>query len=175
MDASLKKNINQILKISINEDKINSDITGKLLLSSKTISSEIKFKQGGIICGSNIVDYILNSINKRIKSKWFFKEGAWVKKDTVVGGPLMNGMLDGCDGASVDIMSDHQRQAAHRPVPVDVPRSSCRGESFFISKNASVFLKKSMRITVNKLKNGPEEGCGDKSLFNNFAPTNAPL
>ena len=85
MDASLKKNINQILKISINEDKINSDITGKLLLSSKTISSEIKFKQGGIICGSNIIDYILNNINKRIKSKWFFKEGAWVKKDTVVG------------------------------------------------------------------------------------------
>jgi hypothetical protein len=60
----------------------------------------------------------------------------------------MNGMLDGCDGASVDIMSNHQRQAAHRPVPVDVPRSSCRGESFFISKNASVFLKKSMTCTV---------------------------
>ena len=76
MDASLKKNINQILKISINEDKINFDITGKLLLSSKTISSEIKFKQSGIICGSNIIDYILKSINKRIKSKWFFKEGA---------------------------------------------------------------------------------------------------
>ena len=45
MNAALKKNIDEILKLAFKEDSTKKDITSSLLLSNKKISAVIKFKE----------------------------------------------------------------------------------------------------------------------------------
>mgnify|MGYP003321265499 CR=1 FL=1 len=49
MNAALKKNIDEVLKLAFKEDSTKKDITSSLLLSNKKISAVIKFKEKGIM------------------------------------------------------------------------------------------------------------------------------
>ncbi len=85
MNNALKKSINQIFKIALQEDKTLKDISSKLLLNKKNINVEIRFKSNGVLCGTNIIDFILKCYNKGLKAKWKYKDGSKIKKNTVVG------------------------------------------------------------------------------------------
>ena len=63
MNAALKKNIDEILKLAFKEDSTKKDITSSLLLSNKKISAVIKFKEKGILCGKNIINYIFSKFD----------------------------------------------------------------------------------------------------------------
>lgn len=84
MNAALKKNIDEILKLALKEDSTKKDITSSLLLSNKKISAVIKFKEKGILCGKNIINYIFSKFDKKIIIKWVKNEGQQISKNEII-------------------------------------------------------------------------------------------
>jgi len=73
--------IEQLINLSIQEDKIHQDITYKLTIPSNLIVSvNIVSKGNGILFGVNIVKKILKTIDKKIKIKIFKSDGKGIKK-----------------------------------------------------------------------------------------------
>ena len=73
--------IKQLINLSIQEDKIDQDITSKLTIPKNlVVSVNIVSKGNGILFGVNIVKKILKTIDKKIKIKIFKSDGKGIKK-----------------------------------------------------------------------------------------------
>ena len=73
--------IKQLIKLSIQEDKIDQDITSKLTIPNNlVVSVNIVSKGNGILFGANIVKKIIKTIDKKIKIKIFKSDGKIIKK-----------------------------------------------------------------------------------------------
>ena len=83
-ECCFKKNIDEILKLAFKEDSTKKDITSSLLLSNKKISAVIKFKEKGILCGKNIINYIFSKFDKKIIIKWVKNEGQQISKNEII-------------------------------------------------------------------------------------------
>ena len=84
MNAALKKSIDEILKLAFKEDSTKKDITSSLLLTNTRISAVIKFKEKGILCGKNLINYIFSKFDKKIIIKWTKNEGEEISKNEIV-------------------------------------------------------------------------------------------
>ena len=84
MNNALKQSVDILLNVAIAEDKSAQDATSKLLLGSEKISTGIYFKEPGILCGTKIISYLAKQIDAQIKIKWNYKEGARIKKGSLV-------------------------------------------------------------------------------------------
>ena len=84
MDNALKQSVDTILDIAVAEDRSTEDVTSKLLLGSEKISTGIYFKESGILCGTKIISYLGKQIDARIKIKWNYKDGAKIKKGSLI-------------------------------------------------------------------------------------------
>ena len=84
MDNALKQSVDILLNVAIAEDKSAQDATSKLLLGSEKISTGIYFKEPGILCGTKIISYLAKQIDAQIKIRWNYKEGARIKKGSLV-------------------------------------------------------------------------------------------
>ena len=74
-----------IIKIALDEDIPQHDLTSKLLISPQSQSSaKITAKQDGIVCGIEVVKACYNYTDKNIKFKIFKKDGDSVKKGEVI-------------------------------------------------------------------------------------------
>ena len=73
--------IKQLINLSIQEDKIDQDITSKLTIPKNlVVSVNIVSKGNGILFGANIVKKIIKTIDKKIKIKIFKSDGKIIKK-----------------------------------------------------------------------------------------------
>ena len=72
MNDALKKSIDEILKLAFKEDSTKKDITSSLLLTNKKISAVIKFKEKGMLCGKNIINYIFSKFKNETHLKATF-------------------------------------------------------------------------------------------------------
>jgi nicotinate-nucleotide pyrophosphorylase len=84
MNNALKQSVDILLNVAIAEDKSAQDATSKLLLGSEKISTGIYFKEPGILCGTKTISYLAKQIDAQIKIKWNYKEGARIKKGSLV-------------------------------------------------------------------------------------------
>lgn len=85
MNNALKKSVDEILNLAINEDQTKSDLTSHLTLKNKKIKANIIFKEDGILSGTEIINYLLKKFNKEISIKWHHRNGELIKKYNVVG------------------------------------------------------------------------------------------
>lgn len=77
--------IKQLIKLSIQEDKVDQDITSKLTIPKNlVVSVNIVSKGNGILFGVNIVKKILKTIDKKIKIKIFKSDGKEIKKENKI-------------------------------------------------------------------------------------------
>jgi len=73
--------INQLINLSIQEDKVHQDITSKLTIPKNlVVSVNIVSKGNGILFGVNIVKKILKTIDKKIKIRIYKSDGKGIKK-----------------------------------------------------------------------------------------------
>lgn len=73
--------IKQLINLSIQEDKVDQDITSKLTIpNNPVVSVNIVSKGNGILFGINLVKKILKTIDKKIKIKIFKSDGKRIKK-----------------------------------------------------------------------------------------------
>ena len=84
MDSALKKNISTIFKSSLKEDKVFSDITTKKLATSQKLQCEVVFKEKGLLCGKEVINYLLKIHYNKIKVIWKYNDGDFVNKGSVV-------------------------------------------------------------------------------------------
>jgi len=76
-----EKQIKQLINLSIQEDKVNQDITSKLTIPNHLVTSvNIVSKGTGVVFGVNILKKILKIIDKKIKIKVFKSDGKIIKK-----------------------------------------------------------------------------------------------
>jgi len=76
-----EKQIKQLINLSIQEDKVNQDITSKLTIPNHLVTSvNIVSKDAGVLFGINIIKKILKIIDKKIKIKFFKSDGKIIKK-----------------------------------------------------------------------------------------------
>ena len=68
MNNALKKSVDEILNLALNEDQTKSDLTSHLTLKNKKIKTNIIFKEDGILSGTEIIYYLLKKFNKEISS-----------------------------------------------------------------------------------------------------------
>ena len=85
MNNALKKSVDEILNLALNEDQTKSDLTSHLTLKNKKIKTNIIFKEDGILSGTEIIYYLLKKFNKEISIKWHYRNGELIKKYSVVG------------------------------------------------------------------------------------------
>ena len=85
MNNALKKSVDEILNLALNEDQTKSDLTSHLTLKNKKIKTNIIFKEDGILSGTEIICYLLKKFNKEISIKWHHRNGELIKKYNVVG------------------------------------------------------------------------------------------
>ena len=77
--------IKQLIKLSIQEDKVDQDITSKLTIpNNPVVSVNIVSKGNGILFGINLVKKILKTIDKKIKIKIFKSDGKEIKKENKI-------------------------------------------------------------------------------------------
>lgn len=83
-----QKEINSAILSALKEDRINDDVTTKLLLSSKEGDKKLKAvllcKQDCILAGVDIFKKVYKSIDRNAKFKTFRKDGDKLKKGTKV-------------------------------------------------------------------------------------------
>ncbi|MCF7887285.1 MAG: carboxylating nicotinate-nucleotide diphosphorylase [Candidatus Omnitrophica bacterium] len=72
----------QIIKRALSEDKVSQDKTTHLVISAKEKGKAVIIaKEKGILCGIEIVRFIFKEIDKKIKVKFFTKDGDKVVKN----------------------------------------------------------------------------------------------
>ena len=78
-----KNQINKIINLALQEDRINADITSNLAIQ-KNLKSKVKIvpKADGILFGVNVVKTILKKIDSKIKVKILKKDGQKIKKSS---------------------------------------------------------------------------------------------
>ena len=74
MNNALKKSVDEILNLALNEDQTKSDLTSHLTLKNKKIKTNIIFKEDGILSGTEIISYLLKKFNKAISIKENYAE-----------------------------------------------------------------------------------------------------
>jgi nicotinate-nucleotide pyrophosphorylase (carboxylating) len=77
--------LDKIINASLKEDKAFDDITSKLTIFSNHKSTATMIcKEDAIVCGISIVKEIFKKLDKNIKIKAFYKDGAKVRKGTKI-------------------------------------------------------------------------------------------
>ena len=85
MNNALKKSVDRILDLAINEDQTKLDLTSSLTLTNKKIKADIVFKEKGILSGIDIINHLVKKYNNKIFIKWRHKNGDKIKKFEKVG------------------------------------------------------------------------------------------
>ena len=85
MNNALKKSVDRILNLAINEDQTKLDLTSSLTLTNKKIKADIVFKEKGILSGTDIINHLIKKYNNKIFIKWRHKDGDKIKKFEKVG------------------------------------------------------------------------------------------
>ena len=85
MNNALKKSVDRILDLAINEDQTKLDLTSSLTLTNKKIKADIVFKEKGILSGTDIINHLIKKYNNKIFIKWRHKDGDKIKKFEKVG------------------------------------------------------------------------------------------
>ena len=85
MNNALKKSVDRILDLAINEDQTKLDLTSSLTLTNKKIKADIVFKEKGILSGTDIINHLIKKYNNKIFIKWRHKNGDKIKKFEKVG------------------------------------------------------------------------------------------
>ena len=85
MNNALKKSVDRILDLAINEDQTKHDLTSSLTLTNKKIKADIVFKEKGILSGTDIINHLIRKYNNKIFIKWRHKNGDKIKKFEKVG------------------------------------------------------------------------------------------
>ena len=85
MNNALKKSVDRILDLAINEDQTKLDLTSSLTLTNKKIKADIVFKEKGILSGTGIINHLIKKYNNKIFIKWRHKDGDKIKKFEKVG------------------------------------------------------------------------------------------
>lgn len=82
--SKYNKEISAKIKQALAEDKINADVTTKLLLSGKPGNEKLKAvllcKQDCILAGIDIFKKVYRAVDKNVKFKQYAKEGSRIKK-----------------------------------------------------------------------------------------------
>ncbi|MCF7887976.1 MAG: carboxylating nicotinate-nucleotide diphosphorylase [Candidatus Omnitrophica bacterium] len=72
----------QIIKRALSEDKVSQDKTTHLVIAAKEKGKAVIIaKEKGILCGIEVVRFIFKEIDKKIKVRFFAKDGDRVTKD----------------------------------------------------------------------------------------------
>ena len=85
MNNALKKSVDRILDLAINEDQTKLDLTSSLTLTNKKIKADIVFKEKGILSGTDIINHLIRKYNNKIFIKWRHKNGDKINKFEKVG------------------------------------------------------------------------------------------
>ena len=85
MNNALKKSVDRILDLAINEDQTKHDLTSSLTLTNKKIKADIVFKEKGILSGIDIINHLVKKYNNKIFIKWRHKNGDKINKFEKVG------------------------------------------------------------------------------------------
>ena len=85
MNNALKKSVDRILDLAINEDQTKLDLTSSLTLTNKKIKADIVFKEKGILSGIDIINHLVKKYNNKIFIKWRHKNGDKINKFEKVG------------------------------------------------------------------------------------------
>ncbi len=85
MNNALKKSVDRILDLAINEDQTKLDLTSSLTLTNKKIKADVVFKEKGILSGTDIINHLIKKYNNKIFIKWRHKNGDKIKKFEKVG------------------------------------------------------------------------------------------
>ena len=88
------KDLEKIIKDALKEDINNKDITSESIFNkNQIIEAHIIAKQNAIICGVNIIKKVFSFVDKRIKTKFFVKDGDSVsvyKEIVKIKGPIIS-------------------------------------------------------------------------------------
>ena len=80
MNNALKKSVDRILDLAINEDQTKLDLTSSLTLTNKKIKADVVFKEKGILSGIDIINHLVKKYNNKIFIKWRHKNGDKINK-----------------------------------------------------------------------------------------------
>ncbi len=80
------KEAERLIRLALKEDLGTGDVTSELLIPRNSKSkAELLMKENGIIAGLEIFRLVFSLIDKKIKIKFFIKDGDEVKKNEVIG------------------------------------------------------------------------------------------
>jgi len=83
LTATEKKLLQIHVQSSLSEDCVKKDITSSLL-NKIEVSAVIIFKEEGVLCGIDWVNEVFKKVNSKIKIKWLYKDGDFIKKNKTV-------------------------------------------------------------------------------------------
>ena len=80
------KEAEKLIKLALKEDSGEGDVTSDLLISKNSISkAEILVKENAVIAGLEIFKLVFKLVDKKIKIKFFKKDGDLVLKNEILG------------------------------------------------------------------------------------------
>lgn len=80
------KETTSLIRQALKEDIGSGDVTSEILISKKNISrAELLIKDDGVIAGLEIFKKVFLILDKKIKIKFFVREGSAVKKGDIIG------------------------------------------------------------------------------------------
>jgi len=83
LTAAEKKLLQIHVQSSLSEDYVKKDVTSNLL-NTEEISAVIIFKEAGVLCGIDWINEVFKKVNSKIKIKWLYKDGSFIKKNKTV-------------------------------------------------------------------------------------------
>ena len=83
LTATEKKLLQTHIQSSLSEDCAKKDVTSSLL-NKEEISAIIVFKEAGVLYGIDWVNEVFKQVNLKIKIKWLYKDGSFIKKNKTV-------------------------------------------------------------------------------------------
>ncbi len=107
----------ELVKLSIKEDlgprlgENTGDITSIACIDpSQTGSANILFKESGVVCGHDIVEYLLNEIDSSLSYEVFYEDGKYVEKGQIAS--KINGSIRNILTAERTLLNFMQRLSA---------------------------------------------------------------
>ncbi len=77
------KDIAPLVKLALNEDIGEGDITGDLIPYEKHMSAYILGREAAICCGAPWVMEVFKQVDPTLKIEWKVQEGQWIEKDQI--------------------------------------------------------------------------------------------
>lgn len=85
-DFKNNKHLEALILSAFQEDGVNNDLTALSCINSDSVSvAEIKVKQQGIVCGTEIGNIIVNLFSNNLKLEWFVNDGTYINEQRIIG------------------------------------------------------------------------------------------